>query len=151
MTLPRLRLPTRRKKFENLGFGPNRYLWTILQVAGYNTNVKKCLKTNKSAKHNIVCLRNNNFDKKYNKEAHRYVKAWFYSSLILHRVVGTSLIQIDWKFSVEEATVGDCSNKYGTCHRRQSFIHNCQAEKTFIKKGYCQEHHLWSTKMCEGC
>lgn len=36
--------------------------------------------------------------------------------------------------------MGDCSNIYGTCHRRQSFIHDCQAEKTFIKKGYRQKH-----------
>ena len=38
--------------------------------------------------------------------------------------------------------MGDCSNIYGTCHRRQSFIHDCQAEKTFIKKGYRQKHLL---------
>ena len=46
-----------------------------------------------------------------------------------------SLCLIFSKFSVEEATFEDCSNVYGTCHRRQSFIHMCEAEKTFIKKG----------------
>ena len=47
----------------------------------------------------------------------------------------SAVLMNHWKFSVEEATDGDCSNKYGTCHRRQSFIHSCEAEKTFIKKG----------------
>ena len=114
----------------------------------------------KSAKHNIVCLLNDNFDEKFNKEAHRYIKAWLImdhdSWLFRHKITSTEYVNNTpelchdmlcdmsptsaalmnhWKFSVEEATDGDCSNKYGTCHRRQSFIHSCEAEKTFIKKG----------------